>query len=407
MYFLLDPGLNCPVISVLHCAYYIFENMAEENIESLLLHLSTKVKQELDQQNIYEALQYVQSFIARKKKIMGSEGVSSAVFTGARLLLQASSIDPAVRGNVTGSLLKWFIEEGAGADHPFRLLDTNGNAPCDTANLLELVNGLNDVSAGTLVSMVYNPIHLLLARRKLKVKSLLQKRVKKLETFFANAFLNSKQFLAAFKSFSRLEEAQGIVETLKRWSAEGYASEVPLFFGRALLTILAEGKVSLAAAVLQLSTPFVPDNIGTALDPSKGGGALSSSLAVYHVSVILTDLAGLPPHDRVNKPRLFVLLFNRYGPLIQQLDLKLFEALVRTGELLFNFESPERQQQAQAPSGPFAMLQQMMRGGVSPPPAGGGSQVAAGGGRAQHQQQQPPMDFNAMMRVLSSMNQQK
>jgi hypothetical protein len=381
--------------------------MAEENIETLLSHLSTKVKQELDQQNIYEALQYVQSFIARKKKIMGSEGVSSAVFTGAKLLLQASSIDPSVRGNVTGSLLKWFIEEGAGADHPFRLLDTNGNAPCDTANLLELVHGLNDVSAGTLVSIIYNPIHLLLTRRKIKAKSSLEKRVKKLETFFANAFLNSKQFLAAFKSFSRLEEAQGIVETLKRWSAEGYTSEVPLFFGRALLALLADGKLSLATAVLQLSAPLIPDNIGGALGPSKGGGALSSSLAVYHVSVILTDLAGLPPHDRVNKPRLFVLLFNRYGPLIQQLDLKLFEALVRTGELLFNFESPERAQQAQAPSGPFAMLQQMMRGGMSPPPAPTtGSQVAAGG-RAQQQEQAPPLDFNSMLRVLSSMNQQK
>ena len=52
----------------------------------------------------YEALQYLQSFIARKAKSLGKEGTSDCVFHGATILMTRNAYDDA------GTLLEWFID---------------------------------------------------------------------------------------------------------------------------------------------------------------------------------------------------------------------------------------------------------------------------------------------------------
>lgn len=48
--------------------------MSTESAAQLHTQLLEKVTLELKQGHIYEALQYVQSFIARKKKVLGQKG---------------------------------------------------------------------------------------------------------------------------------------------------------------------------------------------------------------------------------------------------------------------------------------------------------------------------------------------
>ena len=52
----------------------------------------------------YEALQYLQSFIARKSKSLGKDGTSDCVFHGATILMNRTAYDDA------GTLLEWFID---------------------------------------------------------------------------------------------------------------------------------------------------------------------------------------------------------------------------------------------------------------------------------------------------------
>lgn len=387
--------------------------MPEETIEQLLTHMEEKIRQELAGQHVYEALQYVESFIARKKKILGTKGVSQAVFLGAKLLVTDSAADAAAAGSSAGNLIKWFIEEGAGQDHPFHVLPENLNANnyCDVQNLLELLTGLPANRGGAIVTVVYNPFHLLLTKRKFKRHSALALRINKLENIFAGLFLATKHFHQAFKCYARLDDADKLCDTLVQWTEEAYATERPLFFGRALLTLLAENKVALARDLLFALTSHVQDNLS-----STGGGALSSALAVYHVAVTLTELASLPPHDRVNKPRLFVLVYRRYASLFAQLDTRLLETLVKAGETVFQFDSagvPGGSAPRDAGPSPMALLQQMLMGGGGGAPGGNGNNMMNNmlnnlsnnnrNGRP-GPGQQPALDMNSIMSLLSKMN---
>lgn len=101
------------------------------------------------------------------------------------------------------------------------------------------------------------------------------------------AFLAAKHFLQAFKCYTRLDDADKLAATLVvAWYNEAYLTERPLFFGRALLTLLRDYKVSLARDLLPAGSRHVQqDNIELG---AKVGGAHSAPLAVYRVAVTLT-----------------------------------------------------------------------------------------------------------------------
>jgi hypothetical protein len=347
-----------------------------ESVESLLSHLDEKVTAELTNGNIYEALQYVQSFVARKKKALGQRGTSNAVFHGAQTLLKKSiSVASATAVNLplsaeattlaatAGGLLRWFIEDGAGPDNQFHLHTDQLNATvyCDLQQLLDLLQSLDLRIAGPVVDAVYLPLHLHLAKIKIKKNSHLFQRINRLETLFSRLLQSNKRWLLAFKALVRLGDAEQLATLLDQWANEGYSTEKPLFFARALMQVLSEGKVSFAKEVLHASLPFVDDNVtpGTHVP----GDSISASLAVWHVAVILTELANFPPMPRVDKTKLFGLLHRRYGALLLQVDIKLLELFLKVGETCFRYalENPG----ASAPS-PMAMLQSLFGGGQPP-----------------------------------------
>ncbi len=345
----------------------------------VLAQLDEKMVPELQGNHPYEALQYVQSFVARKKKLLGQNTTSQLVFHAAKLMVDNSANSSA------GTLLCWFIEEGAGVDNIFKLqknkLDTDNY--CDVQRLIDLLNSISVEQASTIVDQVYGPFHVLVAKARVAEDTGLSSRITKAEHLFANIFDGSRRWLNAFKSYVRLEDTRKAAAVVDRWSGDGYASEKGLFFARALLQLLADGKVALASSFLQHSTSLVQDNIAAG---AVGGGADSSSLAVWHLATMLTQLAAMAPQPRVDKKKLFGLLYSRYTPLLLHIDPKLAELMVRTGEQVFGCQLT---QQSQAPN-PMAMLQGLLGGG------GGGGQGGRGGG-------QGGPDMNAMMNMMSKM----
>lgn len=383
----------------------------EENAEHLLSQLEEKVKQELEGEHVYEALQYIQSFIARKKKILGQKGTSNAVFLGANLLTanfktaKFKSATPigspntpfATLGTTTGALLKWFIEDGAGLDYDFNLYPelVNSSHYCDVENTYNFLTTLETNIAGPIVDAIYNPLHVIIAKKRVKKNSPLWKRINKLEILFAATFFANKRWLNAFKSYNRLGDAEKMTEVLNQWSEDGYSSEKPLFFARGVLQLLSEHKITLANDLLHNSIPHIEDNIALG---KKTGGPMSSSLAVWHVATILTDLANAPPAPRVDKTKLYGLILKRYGPLISTLDNKLFEIFTKVGESCFNFvlENPD------STPNPMAMLQSLLTGGAMGAGANSRNQQAAAANRRGNP---PPFDFNNLMQLMSKMGQ--
>jgi hypothetical protein len=84
-----------------------------ESDNALVAVLEEKMLIELRGQNTYEALQYVQSFIARKKKTIKPIVVSDMIFRAAKLLTDYNA------SSYAGTMLLWFIQGGAGEDNNF------------------------------------------------------------------------------------------------------------------------------------------------------------------------------------------------------------------------------------------------------------------------------------------------
>ncbi len=374
-----------------------------ETPESLLATLDEKVVAELKEGNIYEATQYVQSFIARKKKILGTKGTASAVFQGARVILKEAIVaatanpfpaalphDAVTLASSAGALLRWYIEDGAGPENQFHMHadQVNPSNYCDIQHVYDFLVGVDVRVAGPVVDNIYNPLHVLIAKTKVKKHSHLSQRITRLEILFARVLQNSKRWLSAFKSFVRLNDADKTAELLNQWSSEGYITEKPLFFARALIQVLSEGKKEFAKELLHASVQYVDDNIAPGRTP---GGPMSAALAVWHVSVILTDLANFPPMPRVDKTKLFAMLHRRYVALFVQIDVKLLELFLKAGEACFNYvlENP-----ADNTPSPMAMLQSLLTGGASNQPQ------APPSSSSRRAPPNPGADFSQLMNMM-------
>ena len=343
--------------------------MAAQDIPSVLKQIEGKMRAELSDGHPYEALQYVQSYVARKKKALGQATTSTVVFHGANELIVSGASSSA------GTLLKWFIEDGAGADFSFLLSmdELNSSNYCDVQKVIDLLTALTSEQAFPIIDIIYDPLHLLAAKTKGKKPASVIARLDQFEALSARINLESGVYFPSFKSFLRLNKIQEASNVLLQWSSKGYPSEKPLFFARALLFLLSEGKKTAASELLECSKGHIEDNVST-----QGGGAESAPLAVWHLAYTLTELAAMPPLPRVDKTKLFGILYGRYGPFLIQYDTKLLEFMTKAGEAVFQFSLQQQQQARGGPPppqqpNPMAMLQGLLGGG-------GGAGAGAGGG---------------------------
>ena len=195
----------------------------------------------------YEALQYLQSFVARKKKTLGPSGTSLAVFHGAKVLCQR----PVGSGpHDAGVALAWFME----SEDLFHLCE---GAPkkddyCDTQRLLDLLTGLAAADAEPVVSNVYNVLHQVVLKSGLlfgrKANKAVIERMSKLDNLFADVLEKTEMWRMAYKVVLRLSDIPRAANILNRWadSPSTYKYEKPLFFARAILTLLADRKIDQA-----------------------------------------------------------------------------------------------------------------------------------------------------------------
>jgi len=325
----------------------------------------------------YEALQYVQSFVARKKKALGRNKTSLCVFHSAKLFVDRDASSDA------GTLLLWFLE----SEDLFHLAGQKGTEDkyCDTERILALLKGLPTQKACPVVDQIYGPLHQVVAKAGLLNVGEVSTRMQQFERMSADIFQQSKKWFSAYKVVVRLGDLERAAGILNEWSKEGYATEKPLFFARAVLQLLSEKKLSQAEDMVRHGKTFISDNVS----PVAPGGPHSAPLAVWHLAVILSGLASLPPMQRVDKTRLFSTLTSSriYMTAIDKTDPRLSELLMRVGMQTFGV-----QPQADMQSNPMAMLHQMMMasGNMGKMGQPGGSSSAA---------QQP--DMGEIMRQLS------
>lgn len=292
--------------------------MTEKNsIEDLTAQLKEKILAEIAAGHSYEALNYAQSFVARKRKHLGRNATSALVFYGARLLVDNGAASD------SGTLLAWYIEDGAGDDFLFHLEDraiVDKDIYCDVQRISDLLTGLTLEQTSPIVTKIHGPVHkAILNKKKIKKNGPLSKRLEAFERKCADTFESTKDWLSAYKAVLRLEASDmaRAANILDMWSSEGYATEKPLFFARAVLQLLSDGKTAKASEFLSVSSKFV----------ERGEQSNTAGVAVWNLATILTNLAVLPPRPRVDPTKIFSIIAQLYFPILSKIDPKLIDLL--------------------------------------------------------------------------------
>lgn len=303
--------------------------------------LDEKMLLELKAGNTYEALQYVQSFIARKKKSIKPIVFSDMVFHAAKLLVeyQASSY--------AGTLLLWFMEGGAGEDNAFNvekgeLLETSY---CDMQRLTSLLTLHPPEKAAPVLETIQKQILTLVETLPNIRSTSLGKRLTELECIVSTLFEFSCNWRMAYKFRLRLGDMKKLARVLDLWSTDGFPTERPLFFVRAIFNLLISEESDKALDLIQAANAYIVEND-------------HPSLVAWHLAQIICELIDLPGSPNVNKAQIFEIVSKKYHDSIHQLDEKLDQLLVRIGIQCFNCKPPVNS----GGLNPFAMLEALTGG---------------------------------------------
>ena len=338
--------------------------------------LEQKVLAEINAGHPYEASQLAISFVARKKKSLGFNGTSATVFHAAKLLTDNNAAADA------GILLKWFIEDGAGDDYIFHIEDgtLTANSYCDIQRLLDLLSAAKRDAAAIVVEQIYGPLNVTKAKKNVQ-SSVLSKRFESLEKLMADLFEESKNWLSAYKSVVRLGDMPRLSRLVESWAGQGHESEKPLFFGRTVMQLLSDGQVVKANQFLSASKNLIKE---------EDTASKAANLAVWHLSIILAELAALEPHPRVDKAKIYGIAKARYEYLLETIDPKLNQLLEKIGTVCYGIKPNQ-----QSGPNPMALLQTMFGGAPEPEQSHANS--------SSKKQQQPKLNMNEIMAMIKSM----
>ena len=339
---------------------------------SLIDQLEEKIVEDLKAGAVYEALQYVQSFIARKKKTLGSNVASKLVFHGARRLIDYDA------SSYAGTLLLWFLDGGAGEENRFHVeigeaIDDETNY-CDVQRFSKLATESPSEKAALVIDAVYKPLmqHI----ESLGISSsagAIGERLRNLEDVCGSLLEVAKNWRTAFKSRSKTGDMAKVAKVLDLWSQDAYTSERPLFFIKAIFDLYAKGDIEQAVALVGCSHDYIVD---------EGN---NPSIAAWHLVQMITELYELPSTSRGNKVEIFNALSSKYTDILANLDQKLPQYLPVIGTRVFGCPAPV----SSGGLDPFAMLQALS--GVQSKAAAGGKGGAGG------------LDMGSMMKMMQGM----
>ena len=285
--------------------------------------LDEKMLLELNAGNTYEALQYVQSFIARKKKSIKPVIVSDMVFHAAKLLVEYKA------SSYAGTLLLWFMEGGAGEDNAFYVekRDLLEGSYCDLQRLTSLLVSHTQEKAAPVLETIQKQILTLVETLPNTRATSLGKRLTDLEGIVSSLFEFSCNWRMAYRFRLRLGDMKQLARVLDMWSTDGYPTERPLFFVRAIFNLLISEESDKALDLLQAANSYIVDTD-------------HPSIVAWHLAQIICELIDLPGSPNVNKAQIFEIVSKKYYDSIHLLDDKLDHLLVRIGIQCFNCKPP-------------------------------------------------------------------
>jgi hypothetical protein len=177
--------------------------------EDYMMQLEAKMKEGGD---AYEVLQFVMSFIARKKTHLDADAVSQLIFRGATYLAEKGS------PTYASTLLAWYLDGNAGEDKTFQV---NDGAFSDVQRLTALLDAVSNEAGERVLDGVYK----LLLPMFHSVNKESQGSLHTMHTKWVAAFEAGGNWFAAFFSALVVKDYSRAASICKSWAAMGFKSE--------------------------------------------------------------------------------------------------------------------------------------------------------------------------------------
>jgi hypothetical protein len=272
--------------------------------------LEEKLSQALREGRSYDAMQYAQSFLARKRAgsvLAGPAALTHCLFAVRRFL----SLGFPSEG---GELLRWaiankYFEEGLDVEHIADAL----------AQLAGVLSEAKAEAAGQLAKTAARDLLEVMDRhgRSSTEAALLRNPVHALRSVLAETLGSIESWHLAVDVLYLGDDMAALSRALLGLASQGGRCELPLFFARAVLQLLSNGRVEAADSLLAEGAHIIE---------ARESNRNSMTIAVWHFVVMLVDLIvrgkSLPPKERQN---IYRLLSEKYQSIVQDVDSKLVD----------------------------------------------------------------------------------
>jgi hypothetical protein len=318
--------------------------MSNEVIEKL----SEKLRQELDENHPYEAMLYVQTFVARKRRHMTPIDSCKLIFKGIQILIDNHEEQYA------GTLFDWMLTQN--------LIDLQ-----NLREIFDLTIGLISTSSSSqkniseFVNCIFNPLFEYLESNKSLTALEKTKYLYELNQKCGEIFEVTKRWQEAKNSYLSIGDISSVVRVTHLWAEDGYPSEYPLFFARVYLSLLANKLVPQAAAFFRAATDEYLDSYEFTLQLDSPQSS-PSSYSIWQMCILLNDLLGLIDTPsvvtKIDPAKLFGIILLRFESLLKYFDRSLYDLSKVVGFRVFNVKEQRNDQN----SGPMAFMNRLMMG---------------------------------------------
>lgn len=295
--------------------------MDEENFKSIMEKLGSKMKEELDRNQPYEAMMYVQTFVARKRKTLSKQNTCILVFSGIKILLNHSEWSSA------GVLLDWLLSMGALELNPI-------NSNFDTIS--SIIASIPKTQVILFLDKAYIPLcnFIQMCPTEIKHRYMFQ-----LSLLCGEIFEYCRRWRDAKTCYIGVGDMTSLARTTHMWSFDGFPTEYSLFFARGYLILLAGKLVPQAAAFYKSANDeyMEPYELTISCGPQTTlQTACTKTYAIWQLCTIIYDLMGMADSPvlslKVDRKKIFTLLSDKYKELITYYDADLFRTLQVVGK---------------------------------------------------------------------------
>jgi hypothetical protein len=315
--------------------------------DEMIAKLTEKLRQELDGNHPYEAMLYVQTFVARKRRQISHLESCKLIFKGIEILLESHE------EKYAGTLYDWMLTQN--------LIELQNLREIFDLTLGLISTSTSQTNISEFVNCIFNPLFEYLESNKSLTALERTKYLYELNQKCGEIFEKTQRWQEAKNSYLSIGDITGVVRVTHLWAEDGYPSEYPLFFARVYLSLLANKLVPQAAAFFRAATDEYLDSYEFTLQLDSPQLS-TSSYSIWQMCILLNDLLGLIDTPsvvtKIDPAKLYGIILSRFEALLKYFDRSLYDLSKVVGFRVFNVREERNDQNA----GPMAFMNRLMMG---------------------------------------------